>query len=511
MRSPTHRIFPSSDVSLKNVAARKDDLPVPALPRLETLLAKPINPSNAPASPPAHRNSVDDPWRSSQPAPPAVNGYSSRGHPNPATTAASPYTGGSFTATHFNTTSTDSPPAPLAIPPSLSNPGGVRQEEYQWFLDMDLIKVTVAPEREGFLLFKHVNYIVESQQRASTATRRFSDFWWLMETLGKRYPFRILPNMPPKKLGGIDDAFLEKRRKGLARFINFVARHPVLRADEVVVAFLTEPTEFVIWRRQFPPSVEEEFARKRPSPADFESQIPVDLDDRLEKVRKRLGPSIEHYKNMCFILEKFIRRYESAATDYVRYGSTLNMLGDTEKQCHLEDCHNCGQVVRGYQQVSAYMERASTILEEQANADNDGVLENLKRHRDLLVSVKELFDRKDRLSGNTIELVQKRIAGNQIKLAAAREQAGQEDMARRLEKTVENDFIDIEYQKHRAIHIRFSLHQELSLYHKQMAFVSILYQGYVNSQIKYAQRTMDNWKALSGPVYDMPVETTGFG
>src|SRR5207302_10270412 len=116
--------------------------------------------------------------------------------------------------------------------------------------------INFAPEREGFL-FKHVNYIVESQKRDTTVVRRYSDFWWLMECLVKRYPFRILPALPAKKIGGklyypkfyyhllivlfedlflvvngfyftVDETFLEKRKKGLTRFLNFIARHPVL-------------------------------------------------------------------------------------------------------------------------------------------------------------------------------------------------------------------------------------------------------------------------------------------
>lgn len=71
----------------------------------------------------------------------------------------------------------------------------------KWFHQVEEIKVTIAPEREGFI-FKHVNYIIESQKRSSIVLRRFSDFWWLMEVLGRRYPFRILPNLPPKKVGG---------------------------------------------------------------------------------------------------------------------------------------------------------------------------------------------------------------------------------------------------------------------------------------------------------------------
>src|SRR6266536_6452390 len=67
-----------------------------------------------------------------------------------------------------------------------------REEDFQWFSDMDVITIDFAPEREGFL-FKHVNYIVKSQKRDTTVVRRYSDFWWLMECLAKRYPFRILP------------------------------------------------------------------------------------------------------------------------------------------------------------------------------------------------------------------------------------------------------------------------------------------------------------------------------
>lgn len=110
-----------------------------------------------------------------------------------------------------------------------------------WFKHMEEIRLTIAPEREGFI-FKHVNYIVTSQKRSSIVLRRFSDFWWLMEILAGRYPFRMLPNLPPKKLGGRDSVFLEKRRKGLSRFINAVVRHPTLRDDPVVTKFLTEPS-----------------------------------------------------------------------------------------------------------------------------------------------------------------------------------------------------------------------------------------------------------------------------
>ena len=39
-----------------------------------------------------------------------------------------------------------------------------------------------------------------------------------------------------------DNHFLEKRRKGLARFANALVRHPVLSQDQLVVMFFTVPT-----------------------------------------------------------------------------------------------------------------------------------------------------------------------------------------------------------------------------------------------------------------------------
>lgn len=74
-------------------------------------------------------------------------------------------------------------------------------DTHHWFQHLEEITVTVAPEKEGFI-FKHVNYIVTNEKRSSIVLRRYSDFWWLLEVLLRRYPFRALPNLPPKKLGG---------------------------------------------------------------------------------------------------------------------------------------------------------------------------------------------------------------------------------------------------------------------------------------------------------------------
>ena len=112
----------------------------------------------------------------------------------------------------------------------------------------EVVTVNLLEEKEGMFMFQHRNYEVASVRRNSKVIRRYSDFVWLLDCLHKRYPFRQLPLLPPKRVQingnhiAADSSFLEKRRRGLARFANALVRHPVLREEQLVVMFLTVPT-----------------------------------------------------------------------------------------------------------------------------------------------------------------------------------------------------------------------------------------------------------------------------
>jgi sorting nexin-8 len=67
----------------------------------------------------------------------------------------------------------------------------------------ETILVTLLPEKEGMFMFQHHNYQVASPRRGSKVVRRYSDFVWLLDCLHKRYPFRQLPLLPPKRVGGM--------------------------------------------------------------------------------------------------------------------------------------------------------------------------------------------------------------------------------------------------------------------------------------------------------------------
>jgi sorting nexin-8 len=73
------------------------------------------------------------------------------------------------------------------------------------------IVITLLPEKEGMFMFQHHNYQVGSARRGSKVVRRYSDFVWLLDCLQKRYPFRQLPLLPPKRVGGKQTCFFIHR------------------------------------------------------------------------------------------------------------------------------------------------------------------------------------------------------------------------------------------------------------------------------------------------------------
>lgn len=69
----------------------------------------------------------------------------------------------------------------------------------------ETVTVNLLPEKEGMFMFQHRNYEVKSSRRGSTVIRRYSDFVWLLDCLQKRYPFRQLPLLPPKRIAGTSE------------------------------------------------------------------------------------------------------------------------------------------------------------------------------------------------------------------------------------------------------------------------------------------------------------------
>lgn len=100
--------------------------------------------------------------------------------------------GSGFEASSNASTVRPDPPPARSIGVSVAIPPGTGE----------LVTVTILPDKEGVFLFQHHNYEVKTIRRGSSVVRRYSDFVWLLDCLQRRYPFRRLPLLPPKRIQG---------------------------------------------------------------------------------------------------------------------------------------------------------------------------------------------------------------------------------------------------------------------------------------------------------------------
>lgn len=64
----------------------------------------------------------------------------------------------------------------------------------------EVLTVTALADKEGVFMFQHRNYEIASSRKNIRVVRRYSDFNWLLDCLYKKYPFRQLPLLPPKRV-----------------------------------------------------------------------------------------------------------------------------------------------------------------------------------------------------------------------------------------------------------------------------------------------------------------------
>ncbi|KAF2011463.1 sorting nexin mvp1 [Aaosphaeria arxii CBS 175.79] len=377
----------------------------------------------------------------------------------------------------------------------------------------EVITVSTLAEKEGVFMFQHRNYEVTSARRNSKVIRRYSDFVWLLDCLHKRYPFRQLPLLPPKRVAingnylAADASFVEKRRKGLARFINALVRHPVLSQEQLVIMFLTVPTELAVWRKQATISVQEEFTGK-PLPPDLEDSLPKTLPELFDTVRSGIRRSAEVYINLCNMMERLTKRNEGMAAEFLRFSTALQTLTEASKDTYASDTSDVPMLNEGLSSTARHLEQSRALLEDEARGWEEGVLEDLKRQRDSLVSMRDLFDRRDKYAKDNIPYLEKRISTNEQKLQGIRSKPPhliKPNEAEKVEEAIFKDKESIVEQHARGVFIRECIRDELLFFQQSQYHVSRLHQDWSQERVKYAELQADNWRALSEEVEGMPL------
>lgn len=130
----------------------------------------------------------------------------------------------------------------------------------------------------GQLLRRHTRFLLRSSHAeednggldGKLVTRRFRDFEAFYLHLLRRFPFRLVPCLPPKRFKP-SAVFLQTRAEALKRFMQMVLMNGTFRNDPFVHCFIAEPE----WEEAF--DLEDEFVA---------AKVPEAVDARVEEHQK---------------------------------------------------------------------------------------------------------------------------------------------------------------------------------------------------------------------------------
>ncbi|RKF78862.1 Sorting nexin mvp1 [Golovinomyces cichoracearum] len=369
--------------------------------------------------------------------------------------------------------------------------------------DEETIVVTLLPEKEGLFMFQHHCYHVISLKKGKRVVRRFSDFVWLLDCLHLRFPFRQLPLLPPKRVGlngshlAADNKFLEKRRRGLARFSNALTRHPVLSKENLVVNFLTMSTEFNVWRKQASTLIQEEFFGKKLNPQ-LEATLPSTLNDLFESSRAGIRKSAAIYINLCSLIDRLAKRKEGFAADQLRISRSLELLSDVTADTYTINTNNVPLLNKILMTSAKKLIDSQDLMIDESKSWELGVLEEFKKQRDSLVSMRDLFDRRDLHDHDNIPQLERAIQKNKAKLDDLLLKSGGEstEQTKKLEETIQKDQESIDSQRARRIFMKECIREELEYFQNTQNQILNLSKNWALELVKYSELQADNWKQL---------------
>lgn len=174
-----------------------------------------------------------------------------------------------------------------------------------------------------------------------------------------------------------------------------------------------------MWRKQATISVQEEFGGKSLPPG-LEDSLPTNLNETLDTVRAGVKKSADTYIGLCNLMERLAKRNQGVAADNLRFSTALKSLTEELESTYATDTSDVPALNDGIKSTARHLETSHSLLEDEARAWDEGVLEDFKRQRDALVSIKDMFDRRDRYARNNIPQLERRIETNQAKLTALR-------------------------------------------------------------------------------------------
>ena len=236
--------------------------------------------------------------------------------------------------------------------------------------------------------------------------------------------------------------------------------------------------------------------------------MPSNLNDIFDTVRAGGRRSADIYINLCTLLERLAKRNEGLAADNLRFSLALQSLTESSADTYSIDTNDVPLLNEGINATAKHLSTSQSLLEDEAKAWDEGVLEDLKRQRDCLVGMRDLFDRRDRYARDNIPQLERRIEASETKLQMLRQKPPgtvKPGEIEKVESSIISDKESIVQQHARGVFIKECVRDEIVFFQQSQYVVSKLHQDWSQERVKYAELQASNWRALSEEVENMPM------
>ncbi|KAJ8951556.1 hypothetical protein NQ318_020430 [Aromia moschata] len=362
---------------------------------------------------------------------------------------------------------------------------------YATIIQMDSISIHLVPEKKGLFL-KYSEYVVTSNRFSSIVNRRYNDFVALHELLLNRFPYRLVPSLPPKKITS-DAHFLESRRRGLCRWLTLVCRHPVISQDPLVQFFLIDQGPDVQHR------IRDIFKR---APDEFmTSDIAATAKELLPSEHGQIAVNSQNIRTLVNIVGKLkqltdasIDRQSEAGRHLDEFSSqlkTLSTLNITQGQTIIE---NWSETQREINSIARELKPLSSKTTQHADNEQITVSERLGLLLDILVAHKELCERLDKgLHHDHAVALSKLLSLKKRKIQGVIRGTDAESVEKLESKMLTQESV-ITNMELRSDFSLYCVHMETQLVYAYLGTLSPILNSLITLRIKSHSELHDLWK-----------------
>ena len=218
--------------------------------------------------------------------------------------------------------------------------------------------------------------------------------------------------------------------------------------------------------------------------------------------------SSEIYINLCVLLERLVKRNEGLAADNLKFSLALQSLTDSSSDTYAVDTNDVPLLNDGIVAAAKHMSSSQALLEDEGKAWDSHTVEDLKTIRDAMVSMSDVFDRRDKLARDNIPQLERRIEASEGKLQQLRSQPSDKvkpGQIEKIESSIISDKESIVQQHARGVFIKECIRDEVVTFQGTIFAISRFHQDWAQERVKYAELQASNWKTLVEDIDSMPV------